>query len=94
MKKNFNFNLYKLSISLFVSVILLLGFSEIIAQPSGGFPFGVGDFRVVDNTRKVGLPGGSFVANGNTYQLTGNVASQSIALWHDDCIDVFWQFRN
>jgi len=80
MRKNSTFKKF---LGVMPLAILLLGYSELKAQEESDFTFGLDKFTVVDNTKKVLLPNGSFVANGNTYTLTGqSVRNQSIAMWH------------
>jgi len=90
MKKTFFLFLNKLSL-LLVIVLLCGGSLEIIAQ-NPQYSFGLSDFNIVDNTKKTQFPLGSFAVDGNVYTLTGNIGSQSSALWHKEKIDLAESF--
>ena len=92
----FQHKLKKWCFNLFLgSTVVMFALFGLRAYSQNPFTFEEAKFRVVDNTRKTLFPLGSFAYLGNnTYNLTGNMGGQSIALGHDDCIDVFWQFRN
>ena len=84
--KSLCFNLFIRSTVVIMALFGLRAYSQ-------DFTFGLDRFHIVDNTKKVLLPNGSFVANGNTYTLTGqSVRNQSIAMWHKDEINLAESF--
>ena len=71
---------YKLSLSLILVAALYCSAFNLHAQTITDFS--IGNFAVVNNTKKTGLSNGSFAEIGtNTYKLTDTVNSQNMVMW-------------